>query len=140
VTPEQTRNAANSDASTPAAAPKPPGSARYGVGAGETRVITDHDAGDEHRDRARTETTPEGLRQMIQRTRDSAGTETTTFVASCGGKDTAADLAPWRMGGLIRLDAVEAAVRRSVAFPITTAAIGDGIVVAVMTELRKAAP
>jgi len=120
MTPEQTRNAANSDASTPAAAPKPPGSARYGVGAGETRVITDHDAGDEHRDRART--------------------ETTTFVASCGGKDTAADLARWRRGGLIRLDAVEAAVRRSVAFPITTAAIGDGIVAAVMTELRKAAP
>ena len=49
MTPEQTRNAANSDASAPAAAPKPPGSARYGVGAGETRVITDHDAGDEHR-------------------------------------------------------------------------------------------
>ena len=120
MTPEQTRNAAKSDASTPAAVPKPPGSARYGVVAGETRVITDHDAGDEHRDRART--------------------ETTTFVASCGGKDTAADLAPWRMGGLIRLDAVEAAVRRSVAFPITTAEIGDGIVAAVMTELRKAAP
>ena len=43
------RDEAHATASAPAAAPKPPGSARYGVGAGETRVITDHDAGDEHR-------------------------------------------------------------------------------------------
>ena len=40
----------------------------------------------------------------------------------------------------VRLDAVEAAVRRSVAFPMTTAAIGDGIIAAVRAELRKAAP
>ena len=40
----------------------------------------------------------------------------------------------------VRLDAVEAAVRRSVASPMTTAAVGDGIIAAVMTELRKAAP
>jgi len=71
---------------------------------------------------------------------DRARTETTTFVASCSGEDTAADLARWRRGGLVRLDAVEAAVRRSVASPMTTAAIGDGIIAAVMTELRKAAP
>ena len=43
------RDEAHATAYAPAAAPKPPGSARYGVGAGETRVITDHDAGDEHR-------------------------------------------------------------------------------------------
>ena len=40
----------------------------------------------------------------------------------------------------VRLDAVEAAVRRSVASPMTTAAIGDGIIAAVRAELRKAAP
>ena len=40
----------------------------------------------------------------------------------------------------VRLDAVEAAVRRSVASPMTTAAVGDGIIAAVRAELRKAAP
>ena len=37
----------------------------------------------------------------------------------------------------VRLDAVEAAVRRSVASPMTTAAVGDGIIAAVRAELRK---